>query len=129
MSCYYQVFSLLTPQDLKAALLVCHMWREVVETPRLWSWVVLRVTKENQLSMLVALQIWRMKLRSEEVSDEVLEAGNRHQGDFEAILTVISKKQSGLKNLNISVNNLSRLEAGLLARAVTALEKVDLHVT
>ena len=79
--------------------------------------------------MLEALQSRRMKLRIEEVSEKVLEAVNRHQVDFEAIITTISRKQSGLKNLNISVNNLSRLDAGLLARAVTALEKVDLHVT
>ena len=47
----HQVFRLLPPRDMKNVLLVCQLWREVGEAPGLWSWVVLRVTRENMANM------------------------------------------------------------------------------
>ena len=40
----HQILVLLAPWDLKAAVLVCRLWREV---PGLWAWTFLRVTREN----------------------------------------------------------------------------------
>ena len=37
------ILALLLPRDLKAAVLVCRRWREVGESPVLWTWVHLRV--------------------------------------------------------------------------------------
>ena len=112
----YQVFRLLNPRDLKAAVLVCRLWREVGEAPRFWSWVVLRVTTKNQSTMLEALQSRRMKtvrkLMIEEVSEEVVQAVDRHQG-----LKVIEVEDKALSTV------------GSLTRAVIRLEKLDIGPT
>ena len=47
----HQILGLLAPQDLKAAVLVCRLWREVGEAPGLWTWAFLRVTRENLATM------------------------------------------------------------------------------
>ena len=72
----HQILSLLAPRDLQAAVLVCRVWREVGEAPGLWSWVDLRVTRENQPNMLKFLERRKMKwvrqMRVEDITDEVL---------------------------------------------------------
>ena len=112
----YQVFRLLNPRDLKAAVLVCRLWREVGEAPRFWSWVVLRVTTKNQSTMLEALQSRRMKtvrkLMIEEVSEEVVQAVDRLQG-----LKVIEVEDKALSTV------------GSLTRAVIRLEKLGIGPT
>ena len=54
----HQIFRLLAPRDLKASVLVCQWWREVWEVQSLWSWVGLRVTRENQTDMFEFLKRW-----------------------------------------------------------------------
>ena len=167
----HQVFRLLVPQDLKIAVLVCRLWREVGEAPSLWTWVVLRENRENQSTMVELLERRRMKtvrkIVVEMLSVELLEAVVRHQGlkvmkledmdqqtkvdpgllaravnrmekfemefsiltplQVEAILTAIIAGDSCLKKLNISSNNLSKLDPFLLAGAVNRLEKVKMR--
>ena len=110
------VFHLLAPQDLKAAVLVCRLWREVGEAPGLWSWVGLRVTRENQSTILEALDSRRLKsarmLSVEEVTNEVLEAVVRHQG---------------LRLMKVEDAVLSTVDPNLLARAVTRLEELEME--
>ena len=38
-----RVFDLLSHTDLKSAVLVCRWWREVGESPLLWTWACLKV--------------------------------------------------------------------------------------
>ena len=42
-----RIFQLLPRRALKMAVLVCRLWREVVEEQRLWACHTLRVTKRN----------------------------------------------------------------------------------
>ena len=41
------IFQSLSLQDLSMAVLVCRRWREVGETPALWSQVTVTVNKRN----------------------------------------------------------------------------------
>ena len=79
----HQVFCLLPPRDMKNVLLVCQLWREVGEAPGLWSWVVLRVTRENMANMPEVLGIRRLKtvrkLMAWTVPVELLKGLARHQ--------------------------------------------------
>ena len=111
----HHILGLLAPRDLKAAVLVCRLWRELGEAPGLWTWAFLRVTSENQSTMLEFLEGRRMKtvrqLRVEEVSDEVLEAVDRHQGLREMKVFMVT----------------STLDPDLLARAVTNMEELEME--
>ena len=55
------IFEKLSPQDLKTAVRVCRLWREVGETPKLWTWVSLTITAENMESMMEALTSKRLQ--------------------------------------------------------------------
>ena len=110
-----QIFSLLAPQDIKAAVLVCRHWREVAEAPSLWSWVILRLFLGNQTDMLEFLETRRMKnvrdVRVDMVTGEVLEAVVKHPG----------------LRLKFKIVDLISCEPTLLARARPQME--NLHWT
>ena len=90
------VFGLLPPCDMKNAVLVCQMWRELGEAPRFWAKLwrkhgrdgVIKVTRENLSTMPERLdsrrmrdvrELWMMG-NHDEVSEEVLHAVARHPG-------------------------------------------------
>ena len=102
----HKVFLLLAPEDIKAAVLVCRLWREVGEAPSLWSWVVLRVTSWDQTDMLELLERRRMKnvkeVRVMTVTDEVLQAVIKHEG---------------LRLIKVQPFDLNSVDPTLLARA------------
>ena len=54
------IFSLLPPQDLKAAVLVCRLWSEVGQAPELWNWAAFDVWHACE-SMIEGIQHPRMK--------------------------------------------------------------------
>ena len=43
------ILCLLSPGDLKAAVLVCRRWREVAEAPGMWTWVNLTLNYKVKL--------------------------------------------------------------------------------
>ena len=113
-----RIFQLLSPQDLMSVVQVCRLWREEGERPRLWTWRVVRLTRENLSTMPEVLATRRMMLvRTLKVqnwdclSGELLEAVMRHPG---------------LRRLDLRGANLSSLEPGLLARAVAGMEEVQM---
>jgi len=44
-----KVFELLGPGDLKTAVVVCQMWRELGEDPRMWTWAVVKISTMQDL--------------------------------------------------------------------------------
>ena len=116
------VFKLLPPRDLKNVVLVCRLWREVGEAPRLWAWVVLRVNTENTGTRLEVLASRRMGcVRVLDVQEHL----PRQQLELmEPILTAISQGYFSLKKLHIQNINLSTLEPSLLAGVARRLEEV-----
>ena len=113
-----RIFSLLIPRDLRSVVQVCRLWREEGERPGLWTWGVVRATRENMSTIAEVLATRRMllveELRVEDwqsVSRELLEAVARHRG---------------LRRLDLrSATGLAAMEPGLLARAVAGLEEVQ----
>ena len=116
------VLKLLSPQDLKAAVLVCRLWREVGEQASYWAWVVLHVTRENMASLCEVLA-WRRMARV-----GVLEVQEDLPGEqlkqMEPIFASMCEGVSSFKKLHISNTNLSTLGPVLLAGAVGRLEEV-----
>ena len=122
-----RIFWLLPPQDLKMVVLVSRRWREVGESPGLWARFCLIVTQTNLSIMpellgsrrLQAVRELRVKSDNSQltVSDELLQEVLKHQG---------------LKVLDLGgtfCNLLTTVEPGLLARAVTKMEEVNLSCT
>ena len=104
----------LPPVDLKSAVFACKRLREVGETPKLWTWVVLEVTGENLFMIPEALGSRRLqevaRLKVKAWSDQLLEAIVRHPG---------------LRQLEIlDVNPLVHAD---LTRAFTNLEEVTIY--
>ena len=79
----YQVFSMLSPKDLKSALLVCKWWAEVGESPGLWCWVHPVVENSNldkvATEILPSRRLQSIKgLELRAVSEELFQALVRH---------------------------------------------------
>ena len=54
------IFQLLSYRDLKIVMLVCRRWREIGETPRLWSLYPVIVNTRNMSVMPKILTSWRL---------------------------------------------------------------------
>ena len=83
----YEIFQWLSPEDLKSVVQVSRLWREEGERPGLWTWRLVRVTRENLstvpevLATRRMLLVRRLKVQDwESVSGELLEAVVRHRG-------------------------------------------------
>ena len=92
----------------------------------MWSWVGLRVTRENQSTMLEFLERRRMKhvrkIWLEEVTAEVLQAVVRHQGL--RVMQGICWRHGGYQTHPKVV--LDTMDPSLIAKAVTKMEKLKL---
>ena len=112
------VFSQLPGRDLRAVVLVCRLWREVGELPRLWAWVHLpwRTREEPEVLGWRRLQAARQ-----------LQLGGRLAVTEELLQAVV--KHPGLSKLSLGQTNLTSLEPGLLARAVARLQELQLSYT
>ena len=118
-----RVFDLLSHTDLKSAVLVCRWWREVGESPLLWTWACLKVDCAAEPCLLPELRrpVARMEVRCSNVLrkpdntviEEVLLAAARHPRLKEVVLRT----------------DLSSVDPELLAWAVIQLEQVKLFFT
>merc|ERR1712062_13195 len=110
------IFQSLSLADLKSALLVCSLWKNIGESPWLWKSSQLRVTTENldEIPEVLDSRRW-MSLRNialRDVSDEILSAITKHLS---------------LKRLELNYVDLSETSEELLATAVVGKEEVDIR--
>ena len=122
-----KVFDLLSHSDLKSAVLVCRWWREVGESPLLWTWACLKVDCSSAAKpCLPELRrpVARMEVRctnapnvlrkpDKAVIEEVLLAAARHPWLREVVICA----------------DLSSVDPELLAWAVIQLERVEMLFT
>ena len=115
------IFLQLAPKHLARVAEVCTRWQQVVQAPAFWTWVKLWVDRSNLASMVERLDSRRLKgvrrlvvERDVEVSEELLEAVASHPG---------------LRELNMTGDDLSRVEPGMLADIVNKMEKAVLWGT
>ena len=103
------IFQSLSLQDLSTALLVCRRWREVGETPALWSSLPVRVNTENLSVMTEMLRSRRLQA----VRKLVIIGVSPSEEDWEAV-----GEHLGLKELGIFSGNECRVKAGVLGSVV-----------
>jgi len=138
-----RIFQSLSYRDLRMAVLVCRRWREVGETPELWSSLPVTVNTRTLSLMPEILSSWRLRdvrkfvirtsVSEEELSSILIRPGLRELviapdllSSREATLlftTICGGSQ--LKILDVSYNVLTLVEPGLLARAVSKLEVLE----
>merc|ERR1711971_36059 len=76
--------SLLSPRDLKSAVLVCKLWAEVGQVPALWSWVTFVVDQTNMESMPERMRLSRLRnvskieISAKNVSEDLMVAIAMH---------------------------------------------------
>ena len=136
-----RIFRLLPPRTLRMVVLVCRRWRELGEDPVLWCQLCLAVNERNLSFMSEMLSSRRLQevrklIIETPVTEEELQSVMRHPGLRELkivermlripeyLFTAVNEV-SQLKSLDISWNDLSSVEPGLLTRAVTMLESLN----
>merc|ERR1711874_880033 len=103
-----KIFSLLSRSDLYNVLLVCRKWRMVAESPWLWRRMEvvvgqIKVTNMNLLNSTRLRSVRRVRLFSLYQPDE------------------------GIRQLNISQNQINKVNPDTLAKAVNSMEQANLH--
>jgi len=116
-----KIFCCLDLSDLATVLLVCRQWKEVAESPWLWKRleIVVGQMKVNNIGILGTRRlesVKRVRLLSKYHPDE-----NEAEAVFQAI-----QDHEGINELNISQNEISKVNATTLAKAVNNMEKVNL---
>jgi len=116
-----KIFSLLSLADLSNVLLVCRHWRMVAESPWLWRRMEIvvgqmKVTNMNLLNTTRLKSVKRVRLLSRYHPDE-----EEAEAVFGAIL-----EHEGIRELNISQNQINKVNSDTLARAVNSMEQVNL---
>ena len=145
------IFSQISIQDLKRVVLVCCRWRKVGSVARLWSSIPCIVTSSKLSKIEHTLSNPRMQaakkviIQGDPVTEEVLEFVLTHPRmssmrsgwetldvtncrlDREQVNTVFTAviQDSKLRHLMIGFNDLSSLEPGVLGKAVTKLETLE----
>ena len=89
------IFLLLPPEDLKSAVLVCKMWKELGEEAYLWRWAMVTVNNDNVENISSLLRTGRMSLIETIViiscSDTLLQSIINHKGLKN--LTILGEKK------------------------------------
>ena len=116
-----KIFHFLSLQDLSMAVLVCRRWREVAETPALWSQVTVAVDERNQSLVTEILRSRRMKTVRKIV------IGGGVSLSQEGWMSVVG--HTGLRQLYVSRGSMEGVEPGLVGRAVTSVETVRISNT
>jgi len=116
-----KIFCCLRLHDLGNVLLVCRRWKDIAEHPWLWKRmeVVVGQLKVNNINILATRRlesVKRVRLLSRYHPDE-----EEAEAVFKAIL-----EHAGIKELNISQNEIFRVNAETLAKAVNNMENVNL---
>jgi len=112
----YQVFSMLSPKDLKSAVLVCKWWAEVGQSPGLWCWVS-PVVENSNLDTVVTKILLSRRLQSikglqlKVVSEELFQALARHPS---------------VKDLDIDDSDLSPISSVSLVEIISKLTTAKL---
>ena len=57
----FRILKLLTPKDLKMAVLVCKRWREVGEDPSLWKWCKITLNSKHDLGKLFVARLTQIQ--------------------------------------------------------------------
>ena len=136
-----RIFRLLPPRTLRMVVLVCRRWRELGEDPLLWCQLCLTVNERNMLRNLLSsrrLQEVRKLIIKTPLTGKELQSVMRHPGLRELEISrcnahgakvVFSdlSENSQLKSLDISFNDLSSVEPGLLAVAIKRLETLNVQ--
>ena len=112
-----KIFQFLPLKDLCLALLVCRRWREVGETPALWSQFTVTVDKRNQLMVTDIMRSRRMKAVREMIIGEFVSLPEK------GWMAVIG--HTGLRELRVGCGSMLRTESGLVGRVVTSVETVS----
>ena len=117
-----KIFSLLSRSDLYNVLLVCRKWRTVAESPWLWRRMgvvvgQIKVTNMNLLNSTRLRSVRRVRLFSLYQPDEE---------EAEAVFTAILEHE-GIRQLNISQNQINKVNPDTLAKAVNSMEQVESH--
>ena len=141
------IFELVSYEDLKNVVLVCRRWREIGETPRLWSSFPVIVKTRNMSVMSEILRSRRMKqlekLRiestlSEEVSQTIIDhpvlrkfklSGENDKQAIISVLNVICSRSVQGTVLDMSGNEMTTVNPELLAKVVTKLQKFFIDST
>ena len=113
------ILKLLAPCDLRSAVLVCQLWREVGEAPGLWTWLLPTATRERLASTVEVLASRRMR----EVRELRVEHCHRQ---CQQIVNAINS-HSKLCQVTFNNCNLRSVQAKALAVALTALDKFDIQ--
>jgi len=129
----FGIFKLLSPQDLKTAVLTCKLWKDLGEDPSLWRWSVVKLVSSEDFPKL---NIPRLQLLQEIkiahalycYNDSVEECHWRKNGMLEMfkvileIPTITRIKTSGFDECE----GLAAVEPTLLASVFNRLEKLEL---
>ena len=113
-----KIFRLLTPRELKAAMLTCKHWATVGQAPLLWTWACITARKSNLDSLVDILNnrklnaVERLQVTSPLSEEGMIQAVVNHPGLKEVQMWVDS---------SLDCRNL-----GLLAQLVGKLEELEL---
>jgi len=117
-----KIFQFLSLQDLRRVVLVSRRWREVGETPALWSEITVTVNRKNQAIVTDILRSRRMEaVRKISIGGESVSLLSQ-----EGWMSVI--EHPGLRELEV-LGDLSQMEVGLVSRVVTNMETLNISGT
>jgi len=117
-----KIFKLLTPLDLKSAVLVSKYWNEVGDDPSLWSWCTLNLSYGCDIYVLSFRKfknIEEIAIGSKEVECEVWKP-NELQALFEAVIELPKIKEMERRQ----GIDLKLVDPGLLSRTFAKMEDV-----
>jgi len=122
-----RILRMLPPKSLKTVMLVCKLWKGMVDDPRLWTWAVVPVYSRLDLHRL---QINRLQLIDK---IRLSRPGSRNRiqpEDLSTVLKVIVDIPSITMFYGIESYNLGSVEPSLLARALAKLDVLrPLHLS
>jgi hypothetical protein len=107
---------------------VSTMWRTVGQNPWLWEQCTLRITKKNicHFLSLMNLPIFS-RLRAISICPDVLASTGNKETPSQVLKAIQSRRS--IRRLYIGGNDLSMVEPGILAEALSSLEVVHTHCT
>ena len=115
-----QIFHLLTPDELKAAVMVCKRWAEVGQAPILWTWASITIGESDLGSIVEVLSSRKLSaVRRLRVTSPLSEET--------AIQAIV--KHPGLKKVHLKVESSIQGSGGrprLLAQLLGKLEELEL---
>ena len=120
------IFLLLPPEDLKSAVLVCKMWKEIGEDPYLWRWAMVTVNNDNVENISSLLRTGRLSLIETIViiscSDTLLQSIINHKGLKN--LTILGETKPACDPTPDTF--MPDTDPGLLANLLAALQSVSI---